>query len=124
MMTTQDLETMVARAQSVRTSVAVRPGQLSSREAARVLSGVMSWIARTSGIETMHRVAGELAADDKAWSSGLFALPVASDGAPSSDALLVAAVCRGLLELAGVNNVRDALAFWASERSPENWLLA
>lgn len=121
---THDLQALVARAQNVRTSIAVRAGQLSAREAARVLGGVMSWIARDSGVEAMHRVAGELAGHEETWTSSFGKLPLSEDGAPTSDVLLVAAVCRGLLELAGPSNLRDALSFWASERSPENWLLA
>lgn len=123
-MQTHDLQMLVGRAANVRVAVGVRPGQLSSREAARVLGGVMSWISRTHGTVAMHAVASELALYDAAWSSSFRDLPLDTAGEPNAHTLLVAAVCRGLLEIAGPANLRDALSFWASERDPANWLLA
>lgn len=121
---THDLKALVARAHNVRVAVGVRPGQLSSREAARVLGGVMSWIARTDGSAAMHRTASELALHDEAWSSSFRDLPLdVNSGEPNASIHLVAAVCRGLLEIAGAANLRDALSFWASEHDPVNWLL-
>lgn len=117
-------EALVRRADNVRTAVAVRPGQLTSREAALALQGVMSWIARAAGTDRMHATAGELATHDPAWSSSFRDLPLNGVGEPSEHVQLVAAVCRGLLEVTSAQNLRDALSFWASERSPENWRLA
>jgi hypothetical protein len=121
MMTNRDEVQLRARALNVHAAAAVRPGQISSREAAKVLSGVMSWVARTSSAAAMHDAAAMLAAHDAAWSSSFRDLPVGDDGAVSATIQMMATVARATLELAGAENLRDALAFWASERDPGAW---
>lgn len=121
MMTSQDEVQLRARALNVHAAAAVRPGQISAREAAKVLSGVMSWVARTSSAEAMHDAAAALAAHDAAWSSSFRDLPIGDNGEVPPTIQMMATVARATLELAGVENLRDAVAFWASERDPGNW---
>ena len=121
MMTSQDEVQLRARALNVHAAAAVRPGQISAREAAKVLSGVMSWVARTSSATAMHEAAAALAAHDAAWTSSFRDLPIGSDGAVSATIQMMATVSRATLELAGAANLRDALSFWATERDPGAW---
>jgi hypothetical protein len=48
-------------------------------------------------------------------------LPAQYDGRVSEPIQLIAVVARSLLPIAGAENVRAALAFWASEDDPAIW---
>ena len=116
-----DFEDLRARAVDVATSPSVRRGQLSAAEAAHCLTGVMSWIQRTSSAARMQEICAELARFDDAWTTSFGKVPLGVDGRVDANMALLATVCRGVLELAGGMNLRAALAFWATESDPAEW---
>lgn len=105
------------------------PGDgLTARGAARCLLGVVRMIADRFGQDIMQRACADLARHDPAWSTGLRTLPIASGGRPSptgsssNDAMwLLAAMARGVLEVAGPAATRSAMAFWASADPVAAW---
>ena len=93
------------------------PSGMGAREVARVLSGVVSMIARQHGVERMQQTCAELVLSPIALGSRFAQLP------PGADSLteMVAVVCRGLAASATVESVQAALAFWASETDVAEW---
>jgi hypothetical protein len=96
------------------------PQSLSARTAARCLLGVASLIARTWDNEVMRRTFADLVRYDAAWESNFGRLP-SVNGHVSEPMRMLATVARGFLPLAGVENMRAALSFWATEDDPRIW---
>lgn len=92
---------------------------MSARTAARCLSGVVGLAARRYSVSAMQRACGDLARFDAAWSHSQ--LPAGPDGRVSELVEMIAVVARGILPLCGVDAMRAALAFWASESDPAVW---
>ena len=107
------------RALSV-TSAPVETGIMSARTAAACLSGIVGLVARRWTTDEMQRTCAELARFEPAWTSSLGRLPH-TNGLVSEQTTLVAVVGRSLFPLAGADNLRAALAFWASEDDPAAW---
>lgn len=95
--------------------------KLSARAAARCLSGVVNMIAHRHGVLPMQRACADLARYEPAWRSSFGFLPTTDDGCVAEPVQMLAMVARGFLALAGVENMRAALAFWASESDPAVW---
>ena len=94
---------------------------LSARQAALCLSGVTGLLATKTSLGTMQQACRDLVAFEPAWSSNFGILPTSYDGRVVQGVELLAIAARGILTLAGVENTRAALAFWASERDPAIW---
>jgi hypothetical protein len=120
-LTQHDLSQLRQRALDVTSAPAVRRGEMSAREAAAALTGVISWIVRSSSIDTMQAAVAELVRFEPAWRTSFGCLP-SVNGAVDSNVSMIAIVARGLLELAGPTNLRAALAFWACERDVAIWM--
>lgn len=114
-----DLSDLRQRAAFVR--IPVPETRMPARTATRCLSGVIGEVSRRWGTEAMQAACAELVRSELAWSSSLGKLPLQHDGRASEATQLIAVVARGMLELAGVDNMRAALAFWASESDPAVW---
>jgi len=84
---------------------------MSARTAAQCLSGAVRLLGMQYGIDQMRTACGAIVAHESAWSTSLRSLPN-GDGAP---VLALAIIARGVLPLAGPENTRAALAFWACE---------
>lgn len=91
------------------------PSMLTARTAARCLFGVVHLVASRYGTDLMQRSCADLARATEAWTSRLAILPRAADGNVPEPIMLVAAVARGVLPIAGAENLRAALSFWACE---------
>lgn len=116
-----NIETSDLRSRAV---AVLRPdvaGQMSARTAARCLSGVVNLIAQRWGVLPMHRACADLARHDAAWRTSFAQLPTDAGGHVAEPVQLLAVVARGILSLAGAENMRAALSFWASERDPAIW---
>lgn len=98
----------------------MRRGLLAPAEAAHALAGIVSWLARQYSDEEMRAACVALANYDAAWTSSLAKLPHCGGVIPQAVALL-AVVCRGLIEITGVESLRAALSFWATETDPSEW---
>lgn len=94
--------------------------RISARAAAKVLAGIVSLVSRNHGIDVMQRACAILARHDATWISGFANLPI-ENGAVPEPVQLIAVVARGILPLAGADNVRAALSFWATEDDPGVW---
>ena len=104
-----------------RAAAVVQPGEaaqaISPRAAAKCMVGIVRLVARRWTPDEMQRTCAELARHDAGWATSLGMLPH-KNGVVSEQTQLIAAVARGLLPLAGVEGVRAALSFWASEDDP------
>ena len=96
-------------------------GKLSARTAAAVLAGIVGLVSRKWSTDVMQETCAELVRHDAAWITSFGSLPPGVDGSVTEATQLVAVVARGLLPLAGAENLRAALAFWASENDPAVW---
>ena len=117
MMTTSDPD-LKALALAVTTPNA--PQALSARTAARCLLGVVSLIARQWDADTMRATCAELVRHEPAWQSSFGRLPM-TNGHVSDPMRMLSVIARGILPLAGVENLRAALSFWATEEDPCIW---
>lgn len=95
--------------------------RMSARTAARCLSGVIAHVVRSSTLDTMQRACAELVRCEASWSTGFRVLPPPVRGDVDQAVNLIAVVARGMLELAGVDGLRAALSFWATEDDPGVW---
>lgn len=111
MMTTDEIERLRAAASAVVTDGLEPRVQISARQAARCLAGVVRLAALEHGVDAMRRACAELAAD-------VAATGVGSVGAAMNSIRLVA---RGIAPISGPRGLRAALAFWASETDPAVW---
>lgn len=95
--------------------------EMSARTAARCFIGVVRLVSERWGQDAMQIACAELVRDARAWTTQMRWLPCAQTGHAVEPMHLIAVVAAGLLGVAGVRNVRAALAFWASEDSPTAW---
>lgn len=108
------------RAQVV-TSGPVASERLSARTCAKCLVGIVSLISRRWTVDDMQRTCAELARFDDAWTTSFGRLPLERNGLPSEPMQLLVVVARSLLPIAGPDNVRAALSFWATEDDVGVW---
>jgi hypothetical protein len=98
---------------------------MSARSAARCLSGVMNLVGRKYSTAIMQRACSLLVRHDPAWitSFGLLPTPGFVPGADKVSEVIemIAVVARGILPIAGAENMRAALSFWACETDPAIW---
>lgn len=104
-------------------AVAAAPvdAKMSARTAAACLSGIVSLISRRWTTDVMQRTCAEIVRHEATWSSSFGMLPQVN-GSVSEPVQLLAVVARSLLPIAGADNLRAALSFWASEDDPAAWL--
>lgn len=98
--------------------------RIDARTAAKVLAGIVGHVARTWTVDIMQTACAVLARHEPTWDlsrPNLVALPIENDGSVTEPVKLIALVAHGLLPLAGAANVRNALAFWATEDDPGVW---
>ncbi len=95
--------------------------RMSARTAARALFGPVGLASARHGVDAMQRACAELVACKAAWTTKFGTLPRDATGRVSEPIALIASMARGLLPLAGVDHLRSALAFWASEDDPARW---
>jgi hypothetical protein len=114
MLTSHDLADLRARAATVTQTCALRrpsgSPHLSARAAASALAGIVSLVADQQGMGVMRSTCAKLARLDR-WDA------VQGD----SGLRILAAVVTGLAQVAGAENTRAALAFWACETDPAVW---
>lgn len=110
-----DINDLRARAADVATPP-VTGDEMSARNAARVLHGVISEVARRWSVDTMQRACAELVRNELVWRS-FDALPKDA----SQPMQVIAVVCRSILPLAGAGNLRAALSYWAVESDVSEW---
>ena len=114
-----DIDDLRGQAQAVLVASS-SSGPMSARAAASCLSGIVGLVSRRWSVDVMQRVCADLARH--VVHDGRFgALPAGHDGVVSEPIQLIAVVSRSLLPLAGADNLRAALAFWASEDDPAIW---
>lgn len=94
---------------------------MSARTTARCLSGVIGLAARRYGSLPMHQACAALVRHEDAWRSSFGKLPQRQGDAVSEAIEMIAVVARGILPIAGVDNMRAALSFWATETDPAIW---
>lgn len=98
---------------------------LTARQAARVLVGVSGWLSRKlrGGLPAMQATFYELVTYEPAWDPAhpLIHLPMRGDGLVDENVALLAVVASGLIPDFGLENVRCAIAFWATESDPQIW---
>lgn len=99
------------------------PGsKLTARVAAQILSGIVSHVANTYGKDEMQAACATLVRNEPTWQTpGVVRVPADHDGRVSEAVKLIALVAHGILPLAGADNVRDALSFWATEDDTGVW---
>lgn len=119
-LTAAEVTDLRVRAEIVTAEASIRRGLISSREAAACMAGILSWIARRSGVAAMQAAATAIAQHEAAWTSQLARLPH-EGGVVDEDVEMLAVVCRGVIDLAGPDNLRAALSFWATETDPAVW---
>lgn len=95
--------------------------RLSARAAARCLSGVIYLVSTRWSVDVMQQACAELVRCDATWATNFGRLPAGVDGVVSEPTQIIAVVARGILPLSGVDGMRSALAFWASESDPAEW---
>lgn len=115
-----DIEDLRGQARAVLTAPPSSSGAMSARTAAACLSGIVGMVSRRWSVDIMQRVCADLARHVVA-QGGFGQLPAGHDGVVSEPIQLIAVVSRSLLVLAGAENLRAALAFWASEDDPAVW---
>jgi hypothetical protein len=109
------------RSMALAVDVSPQDGCLSARGAARCLLGAVRMLADRFGRDAMQHACAQLARHAPAWTTDLRSLPMASDGHAAEPLWLMAAMSRGVLEVAGANATRAALAFWASADPVAAW---
>jgi len=115
-----DIDDLKSRALPVLEQTSDAPARMSARQAAAVLSGIVGHIARTRTLDHAQRACAELVRFEPVWATSFGRLPH-RNGYISEDVALVATVARSLLPLAGVDALRAALSFWATEDDPAAW---
>lgn len=101
---------------------------LSANGAALCFLGVLRRLAEAYGIDAMQYACATIVRHGPAWRTMMRHLPIPADrlGPPGSfdpgltvtSIAMIAMVARGVMEVAGADNTRAALAYWASERDP------
>lgn len=94
--------------------------RMSARAAAACLSGIVGHVVRKISLDVAQQTCAELARDERTWRTSFGVLPH-DNGYVSEATQLVATVARSLLPIAGADNLRAALSFWACEDDPRIW---
>lgn len=115
-----DISDLRARAAAVMT-MGMGGYTLSARSAAAVLAGIVGHISRKWSADLMQETCAEIVRHEMAWKTSFGNLPVDVSGGVTEATQLLSVVARGLLPLSGADNLRAALAFWASETDPAVW---
>ena len=110
MMSTDEMLRLRSAAAAVSTGAPSR-AQISAREAARCLSGVVMLIAATFGQDVTRRACAELATNPEAWTTRTY-------GDLGEAVWRIAIISHGIRPLCGDAAMDAALAFWASETDP------
>ena len=105
------------------TAVLERTGadRVSARAAAACLQGIVGLVARRWTLDVAQRTCAELVRYQPAWSTSFLGELPHQNGYVNEQTQLIATVARSLLPLAGADNLRAALSFWASEDDPSVW---
>lgn len=109
------------RARAVMAAPAADTGSMSSRTAAACLVGIVGLVSRRWSVDVMQRACADLVRHQMSWATSFGVLPALHDGMIAEPTQLIAVVARSLLPIAGAENLRAALAFWASEDDPAVW---
>lgn len=109
------------RSRAMAVSTAPADTSMSARTAAACLSGIVGLISRRWTSDVMQRACAELVRHEPTWTSSFGRMPL-ENGFVSEPVQLLAVVARSLLPIAGAENLRAALSFWASEDDPAAWL--
>jgi hypothetical protein len=115
-----DIADLRSRAENVFPTASLGDAKLTSLAAARCLHGIVRLVARRWTVDEMQRTCAELVRCDLAWQTSMGVLPH-THGVVSEQTQLIASVVAGILPLASVNAVRDAVSFWATEDDPAVW---
>lgn len=117
------LTELLVLASYVDTSAPARQNTLSAREAARNLSGLASWVANRQSMDAMQEAMSRLAIHGAAWKGPVYLcdLPVEIDGRVDPTIAMIAVVCSGMIHTFGAQNLRSAVAFWATSRDAASW---
>jgi hypothetical protein len=86
------------------------------------LSGIIGLGAIRYSLDTMQRACADLVRAKRAWETTLGELPRDHTGRVPEPIVMVAAVARGLYPIAGAENLRAGIAFWAVESDPAVWM--
>ncbi len=117
-----DLSDLLVLAADVRSSLpaAFRAGN--ARDAVRAITGVAAWLANRVGVERMQACMAELAQHDAAWSAPFMrSLPTQYNNMVDESVALLATVTSPLAIPFGAQNLRAAMAWWATERDTAAW---
>ncbi len=113
------IDDLRASAQSVTAAPAADTGSMSARTTAACLTGIVGLVSRRFSVDVMQRACADLSRHS--CETSFRELPAGHDGVVPEPVQLIAVVARSLLPIAGVKNLRAALAFWASEDDPAVW---
>lgn len=91
---------------------------LSARSTTKALSGAVAYVANRYGRDAMQRACVDLVRHQASWRTSFGKLPISHQGTAPEPIAVIAALCRGILPLAGARNLKSALSFWASEDDP------
>ena len=91
------------------------PQAITARAAAVCMMGVFWLAVSTYGIEDAQRACVDLVRHRQAWASRFGNLPRSQNGNVPTPVAMLAIGVRGILDLAGADNLRAAMAFWACE---------
>lgn len=114
-----EIDDLRSRAVNV-TATPATAEKLSARTCARCLMGVVSLISRRWTSDIMQKTCAELVRCEDAWATKFGKMPMVN-GLVSEPTQLIAVVARSLLPIAGADNVRAALSFWATEDDVGVW---
>lgn len=113
MLTSHDLHDLRHRAAPVNQPCSAQ--RLGARGAATVLSGVVRLVAIHAGQDVMQRACAKLARSRVGWTDAT------GDARVDHAMAVLVAAADGVAAIAGYDNVRAALAFWACETDPAVW---
>lgn len=116
----QSIDDLRGHAAEVIAAPAAGESIVSARQAAAILSGICGLVARRHGVDVMQQACAELA---RLAPMDFGNLPAGYNGAVPEQVSLIASVARSIRPLAGENNLRAALSFWATEEDPAVWNL-
>lgn len=112
-MSTDEMHRLRTAASAVTIGAAKGPrAQISARQAARCLSGVVLLVTEQYGPDVTRQACALLATSPDAWKSR-------QHDAVGTAVWTIAVLARGILPLCGDEAMASALAFWASETDPE-----
>lgn len=115
-------EDLCALASDVLTSGPCNHAQGTARDAARSLAGVVSWIANRGGAIRMQEALACLVRHQAAWEAPFMrSLPAQPSGFVDEHVALLAVVVSTWLHSHRPQDLRAAMAWWATENDPAAW---